>query len=106
MNPALHKEYTMMDIEKIEYLISALDQAITRFDSECQRTKTNSAYMVLQSSFLDNGFIDSYDGNIDNLVSIFKQEINILKNILDNMTQIDLSISDDIPEEVETEDKD
>lgn len=97
VNAKPSKDYTEMDFDGIEKVISEWNSIITTFDSQWIRAQDNIGYKALYDAGLDSGFISSYDTNINKLVTVLKLALDASNTSLKNMFELDEDLGSRIP---------
>lgn len=97
VNAKPSKDYTEMDFDGIEKVISEWNSIITTFDSQWIRAQDNIGYKALYDAGLDSGFISSYDTNINKLVTVLKLVLDASNTSLKNMFELDEDLGSRIP---------
>lgn len=80
---------TVMDFDKIGISINDWASFTNSFSNSVPKAKENQGFKKLIDAGLENGFVASFDKNIENLISSLNQAANSMNNSLDEMAQTD-----------------
>lgn len=83
---------TVMDFDKIGTSIDNWSSFTNTFSNSVPKARENQGFKKLMDAGLENGFVASFDKNIENLVSALNQASGTMKNSLDEMAQVDEAV--------------
>lgn len=89
-------DYTRIDITAVEEILHQWNAALASFEGNELKLKNTSLFSAIVSAGLDNGFVNSYESNNQNLKSALTNSSTTISNSLKNMESLDQDVQNDI----------